>query len=147
MSFYFLSDNLFFAWSLNEQKSSIKLSKTLVKCFCYPREFICLYFSDILSSSTLSGLHMKNTERPESAPPSGQPFAISQPSLNTPGEHLVPSGGHTIPVRRRGGEERCSSSSLSRSISPLHWPNRTWPSSLTSQSDHGSDHGECHHLE
>ncbi|ROL47457.1 AT-hook-containing transcription factor [Anabarilius grahami] len=98
-------------------------------------------------SSTPSGLHMKDTERPDSAPPSGQPFVIStstsQPSPNTPGEHLSTSGGCTGPIRRRGGEERCSSSSLSPSISPLHWPNRTippWPSSLTSQSDNGSDH-------
>ncbi|KAK9955179.1 hypothetical protein ABG768_015067 [Culter alburnus] len=100
-------------------------------------------------SSTPSGLHTKDTERPESAPPSGHPFVIStstsQPSPNTPGEHLSTSGGCTGPVRRRGGEERCSSSSLSPSISPIHWPNRTippWPSSLTSQSDHGSDHGK-----
>ncbi|CAM4666573.1 unnamed protein product [Leuciscus chuanchicus] len=98
-------------------------------------------------SSTPSGSHMKNTERPESAPPSRQPFAVStsrsQPSPNTPGEHLSMSGGCTGPVRKRGEEERCSSSSLSRSISPLHWPNSAippWPSSLTSQSDHGSDH-------
>ncbi|XP_067280367.1 microtubule organization protein AKNA isoform X2 [Pseudorasbora parva] len=100
-------------------------------------------------SSTLSGLHMKNTERPESAPSSGQHFPVStshsQPSPNTPGGHLTTSGGSTGPVRRRGGEERCSSSSLSPSISLLHWHNRTiphWPDSLTSQSDHGSDHGE-----
>lgn len=111
-----------------------------------------LYFSDIFSSSTPSGSHMKNTERPESAPPSREPFAVStsrsQPSLNTPGEHLSISGGCTGPVRKRGGEERCSSSSLSASISPLHWPNSAippWPSSPTIQSDHGSDHGECQH--
>ncbi|KAK7143298.1 hypothetical protein R3I93_014454 [Phoxinus phoxinus] len=98
-------------------------------------------------NSTPSGSHMKNTERPESAPPSRQPFAVStsrsQPSPNTPGKHLSMSGGCTGPVRKRGGEERCSSSSLSPSISPLHWPNSAilpWPSSLTSQSDHGSDH-------
>ncbi|KAG1943400.1 microtubule organization protein AKNA [Pimephales promelas] len=96
-------------------------------------------------SSMLSRSHM-NTERPESAPPPGQPFAVatsrSQPSPNTLGEHLSMSGGCTGPVRKRGGEETHSSSNLSPSISPLHWPNSTippWPSSLTSQSDHGSD--------
>ncbi|XP_077088847.1 microtubule organization protein AKNA isoform X3 [Siphateles boraxobius] len=98
-------------------------------------------------SSTPSGSYMKNAENPESALPPGQPFAVSnsrsQPSPNTLGEHLRMSGGCTAPVRERGREERHSSFSLSPSISPLHWPNSTippWPSSLTSQSDHGSDH-------
>ncbi|XP_016407422.1 AT-hook-containing transcription factor-like [Sinocyclocheilus rhinocerous] len=87
-----------------------------------------------------------NTERPESAPPARQPFAVSpsqsQPSPNTQGEHLTKSEGCTGPVRRRRGEEMCSSSSLTPSLSPIHWPNSTllpWPSSLTSQSEHGSD--------
>ncbi|XP_016141638.1 AT-hook-containing transcription factor isoform X2 [Sinocyclocheilus grahami] len=87
-----------------------------------------------------------NTERPESAPPARQPFAISptqsQPSPNTQGEHLTKSEGCMGPVRRRRGEEMCSSSSLTPSLSPIHWPNSTllpWPSSLTSQSEHGSD--------
>uniref|UniRef100_A0A8C1LA80 AT-hook transcription factor n=1 Tax=Cyprinus carpio TaxID=7962 RepID=A0A8C1LA80_CYPCA len=88
-----------------------------------------------------------NTERPESAPPARQPFAVSpsqsQPSPNTQREHLAKSEGCTGPVRRRGGEEMCSSSSLTPSLSPIHWPNSTllpWPSSLSSQSEHGSDH-------
>lgn len=93
--------------------------------------------------------HTKNIERPESAPPSRQPFAVSpscsQPSSDTPGE-LIKSEGCTGPVRRRGGEEGGSSSSLSPSVSSIHWPSSAhlpWPSSLTSQSEHGSDQGGC----
>ncbi|KAK2872498.1 hypothetical protein Q8A67_022395 [Cirrhinus molitorella] len=95
----------------------------------------------VVSSIRPSGPHMKNTERPESAPPPRHAFAVS-PSLNTPEGHLTKSEGCTDSVRRRRGEERCSSSSLSPSVSPIHWPNSTllpWPSSLTSQSEHGSD--------
>ncbi|XP_026052257.1 AT-hook-containing transcription factor isoform X1 [Carassius auratus] len=98
------------------------------------------------SSIAPSGPRM-NTERPESAPPARQPFAVSpsqsQPSLNTRREHLAKSEGCTGSVRRRRGEEMCSSSSLTSSVSPIHWPNSNllpWPSSLTSQSEHGSDH-------
>lgn len=105
--------------------------------------FFCLISS--FRSVRPSGPHMKKTERPESAPPSRQPFAGS-PFPNTPGEHLTKSEGCTGPVGRRRGEERCSFSSLSPSVSPIHWPNSTlrpWPSSLTSQSEHGSDQGGC----
>ncbi|KTF83029.1 hypothetical protein cypCar_00011437 [Cyprinus carpio] len=104
---------------------------------------------EVFSSSIRpSGPHTKNIERPESAPPSRQPFAVSpscsQPSSDTPGE-LIKSEGCTGPVRRRGGEEGGSSSSLSPSISSIHWPSSAllpWPSSLTSQSEHGSDQGD-----
>ncbi|XP_058613182.1 microtubule organization protein AKNA isoform X2 [Onychostoma macrolepis] len=102
----------------------------------------------VLSSIRPSGPHT-NTERPESAPPARQPFAVSpsqsQPSPNTQREHLTKSEGRMGPVRRRRGEEMCSSSSLTPSVSPIHWPNSTllpWPSSLTSQSEHGSDQGD-----
>ncbi|XP_051959908.1 microtubule organization protein AKNA [Xyrauchen texanus] len=99
----------------------------------------------VVSSIKQSGPHMKKKVRPESTPPSGQSSGISpswsHPSLIPPVEHFRASGGQTDPVRRSGREERCSATSLSTSISPLHWPDCTlhpWASSLTSL-EHSSD--------
>ncbi|XP_056301674.1 microtubule organization protein AKNA [Danio aesculapii] len=103
----------------------------------------------VMSSIRLSDPHTKDTERPESAPPPGQPFVVSpsqsQPSLNTTKKHIGTSGKCAGPVKRIGGEERCSFSSLSSSLSPLHWPRSSiqpWTSSLTSQSERGADEEE-----
>lgn len=103
----------------------------------------------VISSIRLSDPHTKDTERPESASPSGQPFIVSpspsQPSPNTTKKHIDTSGKCTGPYKKIGGEERCSFSSLSSSLSPLHWPRSSilpWTSSLTSQSERGADEEE-----
>ncbi|XP_051533350.1 microtubule organization protein AKNA-like isoform X2 [Myxocyprinus asiaticus] len=100
----------------------------------------------VVSSIKPPGPHMKNKVRPESTPPSGQSSGISpsrsHPFLVPPVEQFRASGGRTDPVKRRGREESCSATSLSTSISPLHWPDCTLQplaSSLTSQSEHSSD--------
>ncbi|XP_043077694.1 microtubule organization protein AKNA [Puntigrus tetrazona] len=103
--------------------------------------------SPLQQRAVASSIRPSNTERPEASPPARRPFVAStsqsQPSPNTPGEHLNRSEGCMDPVRSRRREEMCSSSSLSPSVSPIHWPDSTllpWPSSLTSESEHGSDH-------
>ncbi|TRY57663.1 hypothetical protein DNTS_025900 [Danionella cerebrum] len=76
----------------------------------------------------------KNEERPETAaPPPGQPSmtfsSLSEVTLDSPEQ--------TNPVKKR-----CSYSTLSSSISPLHWRSptlRPWPSNLTNQSQHESE--------
>ncbi|XP_065100185.1 microtubule organization protein AKNA isoform X2 [Paramisgurnus dabryanus] len=95
-----------------------------------------------------SGTDIKDTVKPDSAPPTRQTLVLnpsrSQPFTNHPTENLSTRGSPGS-VRRRGSEERCSASSLATSASPLHWPEtplQHWPTNLTSQSEHWSDQGE-----
>lgn len=90
---------------------------------------------------------MKNSIKANSACRTRQPLRVSSSpsrlSLDPPADHHT-TGRCTSSVGRRSREERCSASCLATSTSPLHWPGTTLqpgPSCLTSQSEHGSDHG------
>ncbi|XP_055035483.2 microtubule organization protein AKNA isoform X2 [Misgurnus anguillicaudatus] len=102
----------------------------------------------VVSCMKPSGPDIKDTVKPDSAPPTRQTLVFnpsrSRPFTNHPAENIS-TGGCPGSVRRRESEERCSASSLATSASPLHWPEtplQPWPTNLTSQSENWSDQGE-----